>query len=114
MGRSHLGEFELIVLLAVLQLGDDEAHPPAIVDEIRRRTGREVRRSAVYVTLQRLETKDLVTSWLSQPRPERGGKARRCVRLTVDGAAAVAESQTALRSMWQGLDRALESALDAR
>lgn len=108
MGRSHLGEFELIVLLAVLQLGDDEAHPPAIVDEIHRRTGREVRRSAVYVTLQRLESKDLVQSWLSAPRPERGGKARRCVRLTVDGAAAVAESRDALRSMWSGLETVLE------
>ncbi|MEO1088887.1 MAG: helix-turn-helix transcriptional regulator [Acidobacteriota bacterium] len=107
MGRNSLGEFELIVLLAAMQLGPEDAHTLAIVDEIRRRTDRDVKRAAVYVTLQRLENKGLVTSWLSEPRAERGGKGRRHVRLLPAGKTAVAESRTALRNMWVGLESAL-------
>ena len=78
MGKRNLGEFELLVLLAVLRLGD-EAYAVAIVDEIGERTGRQVRRAAVYTALQRLETKGLVSTWLGDARAERGGKARRNV-----------------------------------
>ena len=99
-----LGEFELLVLLAALRL-QDEAHPVSIVQEIRQRTGRSVQRASVYVTLQRLEDKGLVSSWLGQPAPERGGKARRHVRLTRQGRDAVRETRAALQSMWAGLAR---------
>jgi PadR family transcriptional regulator len=102
-----LGEFELLVLLAALRLGD-EAHPVSIVEEIRIRTERAVQRAAVYVTLQRLEDKGLVTSWMGKPLPERGGKARRHVRLTRGGRDAVREARTALTSMWSGLGRSAE------
>ena len=108
MSRNRLGEFELIVLLAAMQLGRDGAHTLAIVEEIRRRTGREVERAAVYVTLQRLENKGLIASWLSEPRAERGGKGRRHVRLLAAGERAVAESRAALLAMWQGLESAFE------
>ena len=104
---SQLGEFELVVLLAALRLGD-HAHPVSIVDEILERTGRAVQRAAVYVTLQRLEDKGLVTSWLGHPSAERGGKARRHVRVTRDGKDAVRDARTALQSMWAGLGRQLE------
>ena len=104
---SALGEFELLVLLAGLRLGD-EAHAVSIVDEIRLRTGRDVQRASVYVTLQRLEDKGFVSSWLGNPSPERGGKARRHVRLTRDGREAVREARAALQSMWSGLGRSLE------
>ncbi len=107
MGRSNLGELELIVLLAVLQLGEESAHTLAIVDAIQQRTGRSVRRSAVYVILQRLETKALVSSWLAEPRPERGGKGRRHVRVEQAGLVAVREARAALQNMWQGLEPAL-------
>ena len=99
-----LGEFELLVLLAALRL-QEGAHPVSIVEAIRQRTGRNVQRASVYVTLQRLEDKGLVSSWLGHPTAERGGKARRHVRLTRDGRAAVREARTALQSMWAGLAR---------
>ncbi|MEM1181537.1 MAG: helix-turn-helix transcriptional regulator [Acidobacteriota bacterium] len=104
MGKSGLGEFELIVLLAALRLGDERAHTLAIVDEIVERTARKTTRSAVYVTLQRLEKKGLVTSWLSEPRAERGGKRRRHVTVEAAGQSAVRRARAALESLWQDLE----------
>lgn len=112
VGKSSLGEFELIVLLAVMQLGQEEAHTLAIVDAIAERTERDVKRAAVYVTLQRLERKGFVASWLSEPRPERGGKGRRHVRLQPDGLSAVREASNAFRNMWRGLEPELEPSLE--
>lgn len=108
MGGVKLGEMELFVLLAALRLGD-EAYPVSIVDEIEHRSGRRPHRATVYVTLQRLEEKGLVATWLGDPLPERGGKARRYVRVEPDGLAAVRETRDALRSMWGGLEPMLES-----
>ena len=99
MGKRNLGEFELLVLLAVLRLGD-EAYAVAIVDEIGERTGRQVRRAAVYTALQRLETKGLVSTWLGDARAERGGKARRNVRVEAAGVVAIREARSALQNMW--------------
>ena len=104
-----LGEFELLVLLAAVRLGDD-AHAVSIVEEIAARAGRTVQRAAVYVTLQRLEDKGLVTSWLGTPLPERGGKARRHVRVTRGGREAIREAREALQNMWAGLGRGMEDA----
>jgi DNA-binding PadR family transcriptional regulator len=108
MGKQSLGEFELLVLLAALRLGEEGAHAVSIVDEIRERTGREVLRSAVYVTLQRLEKKGLVSTRMGDPVPERGGKGRRLVAVGDAGLEAVRDTQDALRSMWGGLDPLLE------
>ena len=80
----------------------------SIVDEIHARTGRDVRRSAVYVTLQRLEKKGLVSTRMGDPLPERGGKGRRLVRLETSGLEAIRETQEAFVSMWRGLGPALE------
>jgi DNA-binding PadR family transcriptional regulator len=107
MGRDGLGEFELVVLLAALRLGDSDAHAVAIVDEIHRQTGRKVARAAVYVTLQRLEKKGLVTTRLGDPLPQRGGKPRRLVHVEEAGLTAVREMRDSLRSMWGGLDPVL-------
>lgn len=101
--REALGEFEQLVLLAILHLGDDVYGVP-IVDEIERRTGRKVAPAAVYVTLRRLEQKGLLSSWMSEPTAERGGKARRCVRVTRAGQAQLRESRQVLEQMWRGLD----------
>lgn len=109
MGKHGLGEFELLVLLAVLRLGDEEAHTLAIVDDIAARTGRKVQRAAVYVTLQRLETKQMVGSWLAEPRPERRGKPRRHYRLQPPGVKAARHARDSLRRMWSGLESALGS-----
>lgn len=110
MGKDGLGEFELLVMLAAIHLGEEEAHALAIADRIGQRTGRSVRRSAVYTTLRRLERKGLITTWLGEPRPERGGKARRHVSTTSAGREAVDASRTALERMWSDLDTSPERA----
>jgi PadR family transcriptional regulator, regulatory protein PadR len=107
--RESLGEFEQLVLLAILRLGEDTYGVP-ITDEIERRTGRAVSPAAVYVTLRRLEQKGLLSSSMAAPTPpERGGKARRCVRVTPAGRASLRASRHLLESMWKGLDPGLRS-----
>jgi DNA-binding PadR family transcriptional regulator len=101
--RDTLGEFEHMVLLAILHLGD-EVYGVPIVDEIARRTGREVAPAAVYVTLRRLEQKGLLWSWMGQASTERGGKARRYVKVTRSGLESLRAARKALDSMWRGLD----------
>ena len=107
MANAHqgLGEFEQMVLLAIVHLGDDAWGIP-IVEEIERRTGRSVARAAVYITLRRLEEKGFVTTWLGDPGPERGGKARRYAKLEAAGVRALREARTAADRMWKGLDPA--------
>ncbi len=102
--KETLGEFELLVLLAVMRLGD-EAYAVPIVDQIRERTGRTPSRSAVYLTLKRLEEGGLVTSEMGDPLPERGGKARRYVRVMPEGLRLVRETQSGLQRMWDGLEQ---------
>ena len=107
MSHQGLGDFEQMVLLAILQLGG-EVYGVPIVDEIERRTGRSVSRAAVYVTLRRLEEKGLVSSWMSESSAERGGKPRRCVRVEPRGLEMLRESRAAVDQMWRGLDPRLE------
>jgi PadR family transcriptional regulator PadR len=106
MTREALGEFEQLVLLAIVRLGNDVYGVP-IAEEIERRTGRPVSPAAVYVTLRRLEQKGLLSSSMSDPTPERGGKARRCVRLTPAAVDSLRLSRQALDSMWQGIEPGL-------
>ena len=101
-----LGEFEQIVLLAIVQLGDDVYGVP-IVEEIERRTGRHVAPAAVYITVRRLESKGLVTSWLGDPTPGRGGKARRYVNVTPAGLESLRAARKVIDQMWRGLDLGL-------
>src|SRR5215211_4920947 len=98
-----LAEFELLVLLAALRLGPDQAYTVSIADYIQQRTGRSVRRANVYTTLQRLEGKRLVTTRLGEPRAERGGKPRRLVTVLPSGVAAVRATTAAIRAMVAGL-----------
>ena len=109
MGKESLGEFELLVLLAVLRLGDEDAYSLAIADEIHERTGRNVRRSAVQMTLKRLERKGHISTWLGEPKSERGGKSRRHVHVEPSGAAAIHEMRTAFERMWGSLDTTVET-----
>jgi DNA-binding PadR family transcriptional regulator len=102
-----LREFEQLVLLAVLHLGDD-AYGVAIVDAIEERTGRSVSRSSLYVTFDRLEAKGLLESELRTGDESRGGKLRRYVTVTKDGLAELSESGAALLGMWKGLEPMLE------
>jgi DNA-binding PadR family transcriptional regulator len=98
-----LGEFEQMVLLAILHV-EGEAYGVPIVEEIEGRTGRTISRAAVYVTLRRLEKRGLVTSWMGEPTGERGGKARRCVRVEPEGVELVRESRRAMERMWDDLE----------
>ena len=100
-----LGEFEQLVLLAIAHLRED-AYGIPIVQEIERRTGRTVARAAVYITLRRLEEKGFVSSWMSEPVAERGGKGRRYARLEAEGVKALREARRATERMWRGLDPA--------
>ena len=97
-----LGEFEQIVLLAVLRLGD-RAYGVTILDEIAAKTGRNPAPGALYTTLHRMEDKGLVTFRDGSPTPERGGRAKRFVIVTREGRNALASAQSAYQSL-QGLD----------
>jgi PadR family transcriptional regulator, regulatory protein PadR len=102
MERSYLGEFELMLLLAILHLGE-EAYGVPISREIERHRGRNVAIGSVYAALERLEAKGLVTSSLGDPTPERGGKAKRYFRITKEGLRHVQETRRVLTRLWQKL-----------
>ena len=104
----YLGEFEQIVLLAVLRLGD-EAYAIPVREEIVARTGREVARGALYTALDRLEAKRCLGSRLGEPLAERGGRARRYYRVTPAGLAVLRASRQSLLRLWQGLEGRLGS-----
>jgi DNA-binding PadR family transcriptional regulator len=100
MSRTEaLGEFEQIVLLAIVRLGPD-GYGTTIRREIETRTGRSVAIGALYTALERLERKGYVSSWLSDPTPQRGGRSKRYFRLRAAGAAALKRSRHALDRMW--------------
>ena len=99
-----LGEFEQMVLLAVLCAERErEAYGITVYDELTARTKRRVARGAVYMTLDRLEKKGLLSSYQTDPTPERGGRAKRCYRVTRPAMAALRESRRALLNLWEGL-----------
>lgn len=101
-GRFHLGEFELIVMLALLRLEDD-AYGVPIARVIEEGTGGEVGIGSVYAALDRLEQKGLVASRLGDPTPERGGRAKRYFCVTSAGLERVRATQKALVALWRGL-----------
>ncbi len=102
MRRAYLGEFELMVLLALIRLGED-AYGVPIAREIEERSGREAALGSVYAALERMQAKGLVTSRLGERTAERGGRAKRYFRVTTQGMRAVRETQRALTSLWRGL-----------
>ena len=106
---SALGEFEQVVLLSILRLGD-EAYAVSIRDEIARCTRRAVSRGSVYITLDRLETKGYLRSRLADPTPERGGRAKRYYALRPRAVHALKDSRRALVALWRGLESVLGNA----
>lgn len=109
MTRSDtLGEFEHLVLLAILRLGPDTYGVP-IRDEIEGRAGRDVTLGAVYSTLRRLEAKGWITSAMSAPEPVPGGRSRKEVSLTPEGAETLRRAHGRIGRMAEGLDAVLES-----
>jgi DNA-binding PadR family transcriptional regulator len=99
---DSLGEFEQIVLLAVLRLGDD-AYGVSIREEIERCTGRVSTSGALYTTLDRLEAKGMIVSRMGEPTAARGGRAKRFIRVTRKGQQAIAAAQKAYQKLLHGL-----------
>lgn len=97
-----LGEFEQVVVLAILRLADN-AYGVTIRSEIRLCTGRTPSPGALYTTLDRLEEKGQVTSRLGDPTPTRGGRAKRYFNVTARGVVAVASAQRAYQRLMTGL-----------
>jgi PadR family transcriptional regulator PadR len=100
--RSYLGELELMILLAVLHLGE-QAYGVPIARELEAHRGRDVSIGSVYAALERLEVKGLITSSLGDPTPERGGKAKRFFCVTSEGLRQVNETRRVLSKLWRGL-----------
>jgi len=107
MPPDKLAEFELLVILAALRLGSEEAYTVSIADVIEDKTGRHVRRANVYTALQRLEEKGMVATQLGDPRPERGGKPRRLVDVKPEGLAAIRATTGAINALSAGLEEAI-------
>ena len=102
-----IGEFEQLVLLNLLQLGDD-AYALPLRQRLSDVTGRTVARGALYRTLDRLENKALIRWELEEDVPRRGGHPRRKYKVTGDGVAALRASRDALLELWSGLEEVLE------
>jgi PadR family transcriptional regulator, regulatory protein PadR len=102
MRPSDLGQFELLVVLAVLRL-DNSAYGLQVQAELRTRLGREVALGAIYTTLSRLERKKLVTSKIGDEQSDRMGRPRRYFAISAAGVRAAQESQEAIRKMAGGL-----------
>jgi DNA-binding PadR family transcriptional regulator len=99
---ATLGDFEQVVLLAILRLGDG-AYGVTIREEIQARTDREPAPGALYTTLDRLEDKGLITSRLGDPTPQRGGRAKRFFQVSAVGVEAVARAQRSYQRLMEGL-----------
>jgi len=106
----RLGEFEQVLLFAVLRLGDD-AYGTTIRREIAERTGQELSPGAVYTALDRLETRGLVASWFGDPTHERGGKRKRHYRVEAAGALALSRAFEAIAAMSEGQTDRLQELL---
>jgi len=102
MARTTLTDLELMILLAVLRIGD-EAYGVPIADELEQTAGRDVALAVVYHTLDRLERQGLVASTLGQPSAERGGRAKRYFRVTAAGMKQVHATERALSALWRGI-----------
>ena len=104
---AALGEFEVLVLMAVMRLGSD-AYPPAVRSEIERRAKRAVARGAIYVTLDRLEAKKLLTSRTEGVPGDQPGRPRRSYHVSPKGLRAVRRAVAAVERMRHGLEPLLD------
>ena len=102
MSYKVLGSFELMVMLAVLRLGD-AAYGVPISRTIEETTNREVLLGSVYAALERLEEKGFVTSEVGESTPERGGRAKRYFRITREGLREVRDTRANLLQLWRDI-----------
>ena len=99
MTRRLLTDFEIMILLAIMRVGDD-AYGVTIAREIEQTAGRTVQLPAVYVALDRLEKQGLVRSWVGEATPQRGGRAKKHFGLTPAGVGSVQDTRDALTALW--------------
>jgi DNA-binding PadR family transcriptional regulator len=97
-----IGELEYTLLAAAQRLRDD-AYGASIVREIEQTTRRRCSLGALYTTLDRLESKGLITTYMGDPTPERGGRAKRMIRVTGKGRRAASEFYSAIMGVTQGI-----------
>ena len=102
----HLGDLEQMVLLAVLQSGED-AYGGSVSRELEARAERKVSRGALYVTIDRLEKKGMLSSRLGESTPGRGGRRKRHLEVTPTGVATLRAAKKSWTSLWAGLDEVL-------
>jgi DNA-binding PadR family transcriptional regulator len=107
MSHDYLGEFEQMVLLSVMRLGED-AYGLAVKDELESVAGRSPSSGALYTTLDRMERKGLLKSYAGEASSERGGRPRRYVKLTPQGQEMLSRSRSTLLALWEGLEGALD------
>ena len=108
---QSLGEFEQAILFAFLDLDGKEAYGISIRESIEGRTGRSVSSGAVYTALDRLCDRGMVSSWVGEPTPERGGRRKRLYRLELKGLESLQRSVRFSRAMSRGLLPVLEDLL---
>ena len=104
-----MGEFEHRLLLAILRLGG-EAYSVPLVLELEERTGRDVSQSSVFIVLQRLEKKGLLSSRIDDETKPQTGRVRRYFRLTPEAMKQLRESRSDLLSLWEGISATLDEA----
>lgn len=109
MTRSSLGDLERLVLLCVVRLGDG-TYGAEIQRELEERTNRNVTPGTIYPTLDRLERKGLVRSWMGEPTAERGGRAKRHYALLPEGLTMAAEAWAEQRALVEGIEERLRRA----
>jgi PadR family transcriptional regulator, regulatory protein PadR len=102
MASENLGEFEQVVLLAILRLGE-EAYGVSIRDEIAACTARDPSPGSLYTTLDRLEENGFVSSRYGDPTPQRGGRAKRFFTVTQKGVSTLARVQRGYQKLMQGI-----------
>jgi len=102
--RDWLNDFEQLLLLAVVRLEDKEAYGMRIRDVIEERAGREVPIASIYAALERLEGRGFLRSWLTEPTPERGGRAKKHFAITEQGAQMLRRERGAFARMWDGVE----------
>ncbi len=105
--RSYLREFEQLVLLAVLRLGEG-AYGGKIREDLEETAHRSVSVATIYVALSRLEQRGFVRSWMSDPTPVRGGKSKKYYVVEAEGRRALRETKATLERMWEGVGAALD------
>ncbi len=97
-----LGEFEYLLISAAFGLGEN-AYGASIRAQIEATTGRKCSIGALYTTIERLETKGLLETWMGEATPQRGGRSRRMVRVTPKGVRAAKDFYDAVARISRGM-----------